>query len=641
MSYLDIPRLHFSGRFQANISTINNDVRHYSNAGFKSEYQTMAGGGGWNPEGTAIFRLVDCRITGARTAHKLMTSPADDPVIGMALENADDRAFGKLVDLDPQQQMVSQIWGMRLRLSAGATSEPFVGEYVPAGFTNLWLRQQNATDPMDQMLAAVYQSVLRGVVWQDQTGSDVLHALRLASDEGYLAIDMNVYGYGRDPKIPRYTLGRVNGTIGPYRRAEPKHFVMGRQMVAALDQSPDSFPMVPTNGVATFQAKVLEHNVLAADFGNALQVIDSSGKLVDIGTLQMAVLKTDPNTLQSKVAASQLAILGTVNYQQAGWYDQTAGVQDFDFSPDAWSVANIASQPLALVQPAASNEYTVLVQETLGGLYVRADDFVCRIEPGKTSAVTLHATRFGKPLAAAVALAPNTGLMGGTGAGDQPLNPPVQTPSIAIPADGATWPASLTTDASGKAVLTIKAGQFNPPYPRGYIDGQLYGIGYQLAQRPAGSLDNFWNFISVLVFSPFHAPARPEWFADIQPILKQYGNLYPIMSKHLVDLGDYASVVRHLKILDLAFSLPIEDPNHMPVTRDMSDAKRDMILRWMRTPGADGLPLKGTPPALAPAPTEPLATLADVKVDLTPLQTEGKTAVVREFQARRKTGRTQ
>jgi hypothetical protein len=639
MSYLDIPRLHFSGRFQADISTVNNDVRYYDNAGFQEKYQTM-GDGGWNPEGTAIFRLVDCTITGATTAQGPITTPAQDPVIGMALENADDRVFGKLVDLDPQQQMVSQIWGMQLRLTDGRGPALVSGEFAPAAFTNLWLRQQHAVK-MDQVLAALYQSILRGVVWQESANSKVLDALRQTTEDGYLAIDINVYGFGRDPAIPRYTLGRVNGTIGPYHANEPKHFVMGRQLVAALDQSPDVYPLAPANGVFTFQAKVLDDKTVAADLGNALQIVDAGGKLVDVGPLQMAVLKTDPNTLATSVAANQVAILGTFNYLNAGWYDQTAGIQDFDFSKDPWCVANIASQPLALVQPGSNNTYNVLVQETLGGLYVRADDFVNRIQAEKSAAVALYASRFGAPLSAAITLGTNTGMMGGTGAGDQPLNPPVSTPVIATPTNGATWPATLTTDSHGKAVLTVKAAALNPQYPRGYIDGQLYGIGYQLTQRPTGSLDNFWNFISVLVFSPFQAPPKPAWFPDIQPILQQFGNLYPIMSKHLVDLGDYDSVVAHLKILDLAFSLPIEDPNHMPVTRDLSEAKRDMILHWMRTPGADGLPLKGTPALAAAAPAAPMATVADVAVHLDPLQTAGKTAVTLEYQARRKAARTQ
>ena len=54
----------------------------------------------------------------------------------------------------------------------------------------------------------------------------------------------------------------------------------------------------------------------------------------------------------------------------------------------------------------------------------------------------------------------------------------------------------------------------------------------------------------------------------------------------------------------------------------------------MRTPGPDGLPLKGTP-ATKPTPA-PAATVPDVAVDLAPLQTAGKTAVMLEYQARRK-----
>jgi hypothetical protein len=34
----------------------------------------------------------------------------------MTIQNADRRAPGKLVDLDPRQQLVSQIWGMQVPL---------------------------------------------------------------------------------------------------------------------------------------------------------------------------------------------------------------------------------------------------------------------------------------------------------------------------------------------------------------------------------------------------------------------------------------------------------------------------------------------------------------------------------------------
>jgi len=347
----------------------------------------------------------------------------------------------------------------------------------------------------------------------------------------------------------------------------------------------------------------------------------------------MAVLKTDTDTLLSTVTGDQVAILGNVNYLQSGWYAQTAGIQEFDYAADGWIAANIVSRPLLLLKVQADNSYQVLVQESLGGLYVRSDSMVSRLEPGQTGAIDLYASRYGKRLQGILAFSDTQGPMGGTGAGDAPLDPPVVTPDIAVPPDAISYPAQLSCDPQGKATLNFTVDLSKNPVPRGYIDGQLYGIAYQLTTQPDQTIASFWNFISVLAFSPFTAPKSPTWYADIQPILTQYGNLYPIMSKHLVDLGDYDSVVEHLRILRLAFSLPIEDPNHMPVTRDLSDARRAMILNWIDSPGADGLPLKGAPVALAirvPAQAAP----EPIPLHLDPLQKRGKTEVILQYEAR-------
>src|SRR5579872_4231298 len=69
MSYLDSPRLHFRGWFQADVSTINNDVRFFQNASFVPEYQQLNQNdkgliqNNWNPEGTGVFRFLDCAVT--------------------------------------------------------------------------------------------------------------------------------------------------------------------------------------------------------------------------------------------------------------------------------------------------------------------------------------------------------------------------------------------------------------------------------------------------------------------------------------------------------------------------------------------------------------------------------------------------
>ena len=53
MSYLDPVRLVFFGDFQADVSTVNNDVRHYDNATWEARFQGLQQGktenGWWRP----------------------------------------------------------------------------------------------------------------------------------------------------------------------------------------------------------------------------------------------------------------------------------------------------------------------------------------------------------------------------------------------------------------------------------------------------------------------------------------------------------------------------------------------------------------------------------------------------------------
>jgi hypothetical protein len=146
------------------------------------------------------------------------------------------------------------------------------------------------------------------------------------------------------------------------------------------------------------------------------------------------------------------------------------------------------------------------------------------------------------------------------------------------------------------------------------------------------------NYISVLVFDKKVVPEKPTWYQDIQPLFTQYGNLYPIMSPYVVDLTDYDSVVQRLSILQLAFSLPMRHPNHMPVTRDLSTGDRDTILKWMSLRGPDGKPLLGSPPVesvlLAAPVTTPSEQIEEVEAE--PLQGAGKTLFIRQYKERQR-----
>lgn len=166
MSYLNSPRLTFVGQFQAAPSTVNNDPNHYNNATFKPNFQDYGPGttnGWWNPDGTGNWRLVGCTITSVTYRDGTSTSnPAVDPIIGMSVMDSDSRVAGKIVDLDPQNQMVSAIWGFLVRIGPGKV-DPLKGTFEVASFVNLWSRSTDLAGLGSY--AASYTSVISHLEW--------------------------------------------------------------------------------------------------------------------------------------------------------------------------------------------------------------------------------------------------------------------------------------------------------------------------------------------------------------------------------------------------------------------------------------------------------------------------------------------
>ena len=221
--------------------------------------------------------------------------------------------------------------------------------------------------------------------------------------------------------------------------------------------------------------------------------------------------------------------------------------------------------------------------------FVRADQFVFRMEPGDMATAKLYATMFGQRSSGQqISLAYDPSSMQGQVTQGPLSGPPnVGTPQSALqfydPSNPKAPVSSITTGADGTAALQLKAG--DPGNPRGYIDGQLYGVTYQLGSSPppVGSVQNNSQFLSVLVFSGYQVPPEPNWMEHVRPIFQQYADLYPVM-RPIVDLGNYGSVVSRRSILKNVFNTPVTDPNYMPVTRDLSAAKRTMIRKWLDDP---------------------------------------------------------
>ena len=276
---------------------------------------------------------------------------------------------------------------------------------------------------------------------------------------------------------------------------------------------------------------------------------------------------------------------------------------------------------------------------------MRADNYVYRLSPGDSVEIPVYATQWGKrvPGVDVTFVQDPSGLQ-------PPQNniPPVATPvtvltytptNTPLPAAGQSYPpVTVTTDSRGIATLPITAT--DPGTPRNFpdpatsqptiygIDGQVYGITPSFADPAYGGPtgNNAWpqdsfNFISFLVWSGF-TPANPVSGTDLYPVFQQYANLYPVMNRFL-DMGNYEQVVANTRLLQFAFDLDQADPNAMPVTRDLSPAKRAAILAWLKNP------IRGTwpePPAPAQAKVMALAAAVPERGGMPPQG--GKTAAL-------------
>jgi hypothetical protein len=635
VSFLHSVRLVFAGRFQADTSTVNNDVRHYDNQTFRPSFQEFQSetdiNGMWNPSGSGAFRLLECEIVAVHYADG--TAGSEDAALGLSVAAPEDRTSGKLVDLDPQWQFASTPWGFGIRLTDGVSADYVGGAYRPHAFRDLWFgRMLGATG--DGAAAAVFQSVLVDVQWAADLGaSRVLSELKEACQStGMLSVRMTTFGYRhRDPSAGDFTTGMVSGVIGPQLTGEPESYIAGRRFAPANGTT-------SWNGCGYSTCRVdRASRRLFLDLSNGLQLQrpnndPSVGPVVplsalhDIGALSVGIL-TDPAATEFTPAAPENFLpIGEIDYRQGGWLGLTGGVTELPLTDE--HLALIDERPLALAAAADLNTASgfngefgqIAIRETLDGLFVEAEPTMHRIDAPGSSTATLRTLRYGLPVAGAQLSIRQLGRMPNQGGGPQP-DPSTPIPDIGLPTEALRLAPSVVSEADGTATLDISAT--DPGNPRTYLDGQVYLIDFRVPGQGNQARSSF-DYIVVHVRDAFTAPPDPTW-SDIAPIMKQYANLYPVMSRGLFDLSEQTDVDRHAKQLHVAFSAPIEDPNHMPVTRDLSQAKREMILTYLQAVIAAAGPATraGTAPATPRAAPERPTEATDSE--------GGKTTAAREF----------
>ena len=149
-------------------------------------------------------------------------------------------------------------------------------------------------------------------------------------------------------------------------------------------------------------------------------------------------------------------------------------------------------------------------------------------------------------------------------------------------------PSRAITNENGFATIVFNA--VDPKNNRSYIDGQIYSFIYSIEGQNKKCWDlctadkySLLNSLFVIrVFDRFESKGlEPTWLDDIYPIFKQYADLYPVMTKNFLNLGNYYDVLKYRSTIKMSMELPESHPNYMPVTRDLSKSKREVILQWL------------------------------------------------------------
>lgn len=555
MSYLEYPRIHFSGRFQADPSTINNDPKHFDTDTFVPRYQQPEAPSGllssWNPRGSAAFRLDRCVVTGVvgTGTGGPVRDPGTDPLVGGALRDTDQRVSAKIVDLDPYQQASSEIYGLRLRLFDHLGRPVLSGDFVPTAFADFWLRYPQATNPA--FGGTSYQSVLDNVEFFD-VDSPVARELRAGTSGDRLSIKINVDGYDPDATSSTFTWGRIVGTIGCHRDGEPYHVLSGRRL-----RRQAGAPLQHAQCRLDRSARLLH-----LDLGNSIPTDGVGGSLAAPGPLHVALLPTD----------AEPRVVATLDDLDDNLYHTAAGIVSVPLTESEASQA--VDTPIGLL----TADRQVLLAEAADGSCIQADTSIFRIypeapgpEPSTKTEVTFHATRFGEP-AGPVEIRLSGAVIPPPTNGPPPAPPSLDAPSVT---PGLRFDQSVWTDGRGRATLVLAAG--DPGSPRPNLDGQVYAVSYGPARAgaaPEGQL-------SVLVWEHHPAPGNPDWVTDVQPVFARYANLYPVM-RDILDLSNYHDVIRYREWITTSLTAPVRSPSHMPVTRDLSPGRRDAIVGWLR-----------------------------------------------------------
>ncbi|CAH1241295.1 Hypp6340 [Branchiostoma lanceolatum] len=557
---LAVPRLHFAGRILADIPTVNNEVHNFNIDKFVFDKDP-----GFNKMGTGDFRLVNCSVTQVCLTDGSCID--DDPIVGQPII----RSEGKIVDQDPENQFQPVIWGLAIGVSGffkGDLEPRPVQHFHDACGGNLCETDEYQGDAD----SGVYVSTLENVVWEEEDESTFMSQVRsLRCKRNFnFHVKMTVYNVRLEPENDDFPYGRVIGTIFATVSESPLPFGPYKRMLWG-----DGRP--PLHHVPFYVDKCRKTVVL--DFANSIRS-DIHGKIVKPTGGKMYLHQFNGTYTRCSGWQRDRKFTKRIKFGGEEWRRKTSGLIEFTLDDD--ELKTVDDLPFAVVMSNGDirnqDLCITLLAEREDGLFVSpVDTFAFRKEPHSSWVMKLGTFRFGTP-AAGVVLKPRQYYPK-----DDPTTVTVQ---------------ECTADANGICALEFMSYDPGKPRKHNQLDGQVYFFSiraHKSSEIEAAEVKDLTVFVKAYSTHSY-IPGSVTWYNDVYPIFQQYANLYPVM-KPIINLASYDDFTCNLRLLEYALTLPESHPNHMPVSRDLSQAKREMILSWLRdTGGGTRLPPLGTAP---------------------------------------------
>lgn len=665
-SYLDVPRLHFNGKFRADSNSRNN-----KNCNFDVKNK-LHPPDEWNVAGTQEFEFIDTKITSVidKNGHEDTTSE----LLGAEIFSNDNQPFAKNIALDVDFK-VSTLFGLRFGLKHNGT-EMFVGNWIPCAFIHdLWSKVKCTRLRSSTLFSTQSTTKIVDVVWSNSTLiSEFKSEIQKSSNELQVSITFDCYN------CEVFTIGRVYGTIGKTSSSEPLCVGGERKMEPVYPQPPLTFDtnnpcsdysqqeQMPWMYSAPFKHD-LNRKVIVADLSNALPMhftsIDHQRVIapIDLGNLYFGYkVNSHPYSVDYRQliysVGKGIPYLKSDTWKRSGVIelsveDQIHFIKEFklvlfninhDHEYHPYCCRSVLVPFIALKYNCTGAfsylnstcfKTNLLLEETEFfirpmGIYIARVENTSQLLHPQTSFITdkheftLLVTKFGRPVNDTSV----TVIKSYNDFGDETH---MQLPDDGVKYDDRTKSTnemghvtfrftlakpippkrhySLNPNCIRKSTPGTNKNEDicdNPNYTDNFkhsvtntnmcyelpIDGQVYNFYYcvgKTCELPKNRLFLYKALMSILAFSNvnYDSSHDPTWVDDVKDYFEQQHHLFVAM-RSVLNLGNFADVTlpRNIKLLQYVLSKDSKesfdkDPNYMPTTRNLSPAKRNLILKWL------------------------------------------------------------